>query len=252
MGSFHLPPAVSIPSARFHAPTTTSTLPPPRTAYGRLGLSPGYSVIRGRHRRPTPCHRIASQRSPRPSLYPSPRRRIASQPSPRPHCGSVGHRFAKDQEPTAARTHGDLAGHRFVQEQDPAAAPPHGVPVGHRFVQGQDPAAASIHCVPVGTRFVQDLASNSPCSVSVGCISTFDHIAESPSSSEKAAVVTGAPPGFDCKPPVISPSSTSGVSTSIFPRASVSTSPRASSGLVSSRTRNRSAAAAGIPRTPAD
>ena len=47
-----------------------------------------------------------------------------------------------------------------------------------------------------------------------------------------------------CRPPIVSPSFTSGVSFSI--------SPRTSSGLIYSRTRNRSAAAAGTPRTPAD
>ena len=56
-------------------------------------------------------------------------------------------------------------------------------------------------------------------------------------------MVTGTPPGLACRPPVISPSSTSGVC--------VSNSSRASSGLISSRTRNRSAVASGTPRTHA-
>ena len=80
--------------------------------------------------------------------------------------------------------------------------------------------------------------------VSVGHIFAFDHIAESPSSSEKGTVVTGAPPGLACRPPVVSPLSISSVS--------VSTTPRASSVLISSRFRQRSDAAARTPRTPAD
>ena len=54
----------------------------------------------------------------------------------------------------------------------------------------------------------------------------------------------GVPPGLASRPPVVSSSPTSGVS--------VPTAPRASSGLVSSRTCHRSAAVAGTPRTPAD
>ena len=123
-------------------------------------------------------------------------------------------------------------------------ASPYHAPVGQRIIQDQDPAAASPHRVPAGPRFVQDLAVTSPCSVSVGHISNFDHIAESPSSSEKVAVVTDVPPGLASRPPVVSPSSTSGVSVSIFPRAS--------SGLIYSRTGHRSAAAAGTRRPPVD
>ena len=61
---------------------------------------------------------------------------------------------------------------------------------------------------------------------------------------ERAAVVTGSPPGVACRPPAVFPSPTSGVS--------ASSSPRISLGLISSRVWNRSAAAAGTPRTPAD
>ena len=149
-----------------------------------------------------------------------------------------------DQDPSMVSPHGVPAGHHFVQDQDPAAASPHGGPAGHRFVEDQDSSASSPHLVPTDPRFVQGLAIKSSCSVSVGQISTFDHIAKSPSSSEKATVFTGAPPGLACRPPVVSPSSTSGVS--------VSTSPPASSGLIYFRTRHCSAAAAGTPRTPAD
>ena len=95
-----------------------------------------------------------------------------------------------------------------------------------------------------GQRYVQDPTVDSPCSASVGHISTLDPIAESPSSSEKAALATGAPTGLASRPPVVYPSPTSVVS--------VSTTPRTSLRLISSRTRHRSAAAAGTPRTPAD
>ena len=57
-------------------------------------------------------------------------------------------------------------------------------------------------------------------------------------------MTAGAPPGSSFGPLVVSPSDTAGVSTSTFPRAS--------SNLTSSRTRHRSDAAAGTPRTLAD
>ena len=255
-GSLHIlpsAPALSKPpppdrlTAFPSSPTLLKALPPIR--FAALSLVHVTINIPPRHRltavlRPPRCSRprrrcgIASRRPHRPPLCPRtrPRRGTASRRSITPP-------LCLRPRPRAASPHGDPAGHRFVQEQDPAAAPPHGAPVGHR-VRDQDPATASSHRVPAGTRFVQDLAANSPCSVSVGHISAFDHIAESPSSSEKAAVIADAPPGLPCRPPVVSPSPTSGVS--------VSTSPRASSGLISSRIRNRSAAAAGTPRTPAD
>ena len=81
-------------------------------------------------------------------------------------------------------------------------------------------------------------------SVPIGHVSALTSIAESPSSSEKAAASAGALSGLSSWPPVVSPSSTSSVS--------VPTCPRASSGLISTRTRHRSAAAAGTPRTSAD
>ena len=74
-------------------------------------------------------------------------------------------------------------------------------------------------------------------------MSTFNHVADRPSSSERAAVVTDLPPGLAYRSSVVSPSSTSGVS--------VSTSPRASLGLIFSRTRRRPAGTAGNRRTPA-
>ena len=93
-----------------------------------------------------------------------------------PHGVPTGYRFVQDQGPAAAPPHGVPTGHHFVQDQDPAAAPPHGAPVGQRTVRDQDPAATSLHRVPAGPHFVQDLVVNSPCSVSVGHISTFDYV----------------------------------------------------------------------------
>ena len=223
-----LPPTRLTTLSLVHVTTKT----PPRhrhTALPSATTSSKTKTPRGtasrRSRRPPPCprprlrHGITSRRSRQPPLCtrPRPRRNIASRcscrpprcPRPRPRRG------------TASRA-----------------------PTGHLFVQDQDPAATSPRRGPVGPCIAQDLAVNSPCRVSVGHISTSDHIDESPSSSEKAAVVTGVPPGLACRPPVVSPSSTSGVSVPI--------SPRTSSGLISSRNRNHSAAAAGTPRTPAD
>ena len=56
VGSSQLPPQF-----RRHSPVPLHQLrfrrlPPSRTAYGRLGFSPGFSAIRGRHRRPAPNH----------------------------------------------------------------------------------------------------------------------------------------------------------------------------------------------------
>ncbi len=74
----------------------------------------------------------------------------------------------------------------------------------------------------------------------VGPISTHNAIDEPLASPEKAAVDTGAPPGYASKPPVVSPPSTI-----------VATVP-APSDLISSRTRHRAAAAAGTPLATAD
>ena len=57
-------------------------------------------------------------------------------------------------------------------------------------------------------------------------------------------MTAGAPAGVAFRPPVVSPSPTMSVS--------LSATPRSSSGLISSRTRRRSVAAAGTPLTPAD
>ena len=131
-----------------------------------------------------------------------------------PHTLPVGPHFA--QGPTT-----DSPRRVFVLQcynQLPATASPHGFPVGHFF--DQDPAAASPHVIPTRHRFVQDLAVDSPCNASVGRIYSCDHMSESHSSYEKAAVVTDAPSSLVSKPLVVSQSSTSGVSVSTSPRAS--------------------------------
>ena len=89
-------------------------LPPPRTAYERLGFSPCYSAIRGRHRHPAPRRRIASQPCPLPSLCSRPYHRLApprfrwSTLRSRPRRGTATRRssrphFARDQDPAGPR-----------------------------------------------------------------------------------------------------------------------------------------------------
>ena len=89
---------------------------------------------------------------------------------------------------------------------------------------------------------VQDPADDSPRHVSVGYTTLQDSIAEAASSSEKVAVAAGAPPGLASRPPIVSPSTNAG--------ALDRTAPHPSLGLISPRTRNRSAAASRTPRTP--
>ena len=108
----------------------------------------------------------------------------------------------------------------------------------------EDFAAGSLRSYSPGPLYVQNPTVDSPYSVSVGHISALDSIVESPSSSEKAAVSVGAPPGLASRPPVVSPSPTMSVSVPITARAS--------SGLISSRTRHRSADTAETPRALVD
>ena len=96
----------------------------------------------------------------------------------------------------------------------------------------------------MGQHHAQDLAAGSPCSAYVAQTFAKFSTAEPTPSSHEATVTAGAPPDSSFRPPVVSPSDTSDVS--------ASTTLRASSGLIHSRTLHRSAAPAGTPRTPVD
>ena len=197
-----------------------SSLPP------RALVSVGSSIYLPQHRTTAPIHFCVAAVSVQDPAAESQRR------------FSAGPLSVQD---TAAGTPRSLPpGLRFAH--DTVAGTPRSFPLGHRFAQ--DPAVGSPHSLPVGPRLAQDPTVDPLYSVPVGHVSALTSIAESPSSSEKATASTGAPPGLVSRPPVVSPSPTSSVS--------VPTAPRASSGLISSRTRHRSAAAARTPRTPAD
>ena len=132
------------------------------------------------------------------------------------------------------------AGHHLAQEL--ATGPPRSPPAGPRFAQ--EFSARPPRRLPACPWIAQDLTVEMLRNAFIGHLSILDPIAESPSSSDKAAVTAGASAGVAFRPPFVSRSPTLGVS--------LSATPRPSSGLVSSRTRRRSAAAAGTPLTPTD
>ena len=148
--------------------------PRPRPRRGTASRRSRRPPLRPRH---GPRRGITSRRPHRPPLYPRPRPRrgIASRrprrpplcPGQKPRHGIAPRRSRRPPLCPRPRPRCDIASRRSV---------------GQRIAQDQDPAVALLHRVSAGPRFVQGLAVNSPCSVSVGHISTFGHIAESPSN----------------------------------------------------------------------